>query len=267
MSDAGPRSPVMAKPAATVVLLREGRLEGVEAYFMRRPAASSFAPDAYVFPGGAVEPEDGDDGLLAGLVDFDVDERAARMGFDAGDDGRRQCLAYHVAAVRELFEETGLFLGTQRDATALGGDHATVVAAARGELVSGGSLRQIIERSGLRLGLGQLVYAAHFVSPLDYPKRFDVRFFVARCPGDQVAAVHAPEAVEGGWHPPEAILSRHAQGELKLMPPTRVMCARIATANDIEEVIDDLATSPVEPPRREPTTSADDRLDRHRRGR
>jgi 8-oxo-dGTP pyrophosphatase MutT (NUDIX family) len=47
-------------PAASVILLREGE-QGMEVLLLRRSAKASFAAEAWVFPGGGIEPEDGDD--------------------------------------------------------------------------------------------------------------------------------------------------------------------------------------------------------------
>ncbi len=47
------------RPAATVVLLRAGAA-GPEVLMVRRHRGSSFMADAYVFPGGRVEPADGE---------------------------------------------------------------------------------------------------------------------------------------------------------------------------------------------------------------
>jgi 8-oxo-dGTP pyrophosphatase MutT (NUDIX family) len=47
-------------PAASVILLRDGA-DGLEVLLLRRAAKASFAADAWVFPGGGVEPEDGED--------------------------------------------------------------------------------------------------------------------------------------------------------------------------------------------------------------
>jgi 8-oxo-dGTP pyrophosphatase MutT (NUDIX family) len=46
------------RPAATVVVLRDSPL-GPEVLMVRRTRGASFMADAYVFPGGRVEPEDG----------------------------------------------------------------------------------------------------------------------------------------------------------------------------------------------------------------
>ena len=50
---------VPARPAATVVILRDGG-EGIEAFMVVRHRAIEFAAGALVFPGGKVDPEDAD---------------------------------------------------------------------------------------------------------------------------------------------------------------------------------------------------------------
>jgi 8-oxo-dGTP pyrophosphatase MutT (NUDIX family) len=73
-------------PAASVVLLRDGE-EGLEVLMLRRTAKASFAPDAWVFPGGRIDPGDGaDPGSMA----------AARQG-----------------AARETLEEAGVVVDPQ----------------------------------------------------------------------------------------------------------------------------------------------------------
>ncbi len=49
-------------PAASVIVLREGA-DGMEVLLLRRSAKASFAAEAWVFPGGRVDPEDGADPL------------------------------------------------------------------------------------------------------------------------------------------------------------------------------------------------------------
>lgn len=71
-------TPAEPRPAATVVVLQPGA-RGPEVLMVRRHRGSSFMADAYVFPGGRVEPSDGE-----------------------GE------AAFAVAAARELREEAGL---------------------------------------------------------------------------------------------------------------------------------------------------------------
>ena len=51
------RTAVAVRPAATVLLLRDGP-SGLEVLMTRRSATASFAPGAYVFPGGGIDAAD-----------------------------------------------------------------------------------------------------------------------------------------------------------------------------------------------------------------
>jgi len=78
------RKPVTPRPAASVVLMRRGGKHGqraLEVLLLQRDPNAAFFPGAWVFPGGACEPEDGE-----------------------GVDGYRAC------AIRELREEAGIEL-------------------------------------------------------------------------------------------------------------------------------------------------------------
>jgi 8-oxo-dGTP pyrophosphatase MutT (NUDIX family) len=77
-------TPATPRPAASVVLLRRGgkhSQRALEVLLLKRTEAASFMPGAWVFPGGSVDPADGE-----------------------GPDGFRAC------AVRELREEAGIGL-------------------------------------------------------------------------------------------------------------------------------------------------------------
>ncbi|MFS2051417.1 NUDIX domain-containing protein, partial [Variovorax sp. CT11-76] len=51
------REPVAVRAAATVLLLRD-TASGIEVLMTRRSAKASFAPGAYVFPGGHIDAAD-----------------------------------------------------------------------------------------------------------------------------------------------------------------------------------------------------------------
>ncbi|MEX0620725.1 MAG: NUDIX hydrolase [Solirubrobacterales bacterium] len=59
--------PTTPRPAATVILLRDGvETESLEVLLLRRSAESRFMPNVWVFPGGSLDQEDGEG--LAGLA-------------------------------------------------------------------------------------------------------------------------------------------------------------------------------------------------------
>ena len=239
------RSPVVPRPAATVVLLRDHPDGGVEVYLLRRPGRSSFAPHAFVFPGGAVDAADGDDEVLGLAPGFDPETARTRMQLDSGERGRRACAAHHVAAVREVFEEAGVLLGRDADGGELAPGDAERLAAARRDLLAGTAFAPVLVRHRLQLAPEVLVYVAHFITPAMAPKRFDTRFFLARAPLVQAAAVHPGEATEGGWYPPGELSERHRGDLTALMPPTRIICNELAEHDSVDAALRDLGTRPV----------------------
>ena len=90
-----------ARPSSTVVLVRDADAVP-ELLMMRRHERSSFG-GAFAFPGGVLEPADNQ---IAEWCDGVTPSEAARLLSD--DDG----LAYFSAAIRELFEESGVLLAT-----------------------------------------------------------------------------------------------------------------------------------------------------------
>ena len=165
--------PVEPRPAATVVLLREGPA-GLEALLTQRPATMAFAPDVHVFPGGRVDAGRGAASLVARSV-ISPAEAAAALG---GDLEPGPALAAYVAAIRELFEEAGVLLA---DVGGPGPD-ATRGSAARSALLRGETtLAEVADELDLRLRTDRLVPLSRWVTPPTMPRRFDARFFAAAC--------------------------------------------------------------------------------------
>jgi 8-oxo-dGTP pyrophosphatase MutT (NUDIX family) len=91
------------RDAATVIVLRD-RDSDPAILMGQRGAQAAFMPNKFVFPGGAVDPQDASIPLAAPLPDL-CHQRLA----DDAPAGLQHALA--AAAIRELWEETGLVLG------------------------------------------------------------------------------------------------------------------------------------------------------------
>ncbi len=89
--------------AATVIVLRD-RMGDPSILMGQRGAKAAFMPNKFVFPGGAVDADDATVTLASPLNDL-----CHRRLADDAPDGLQHALA--TAAIRELWEETGLILG------------------------------------------------------------------------------------------------------------------------------------------------------------
>src|SRR5689334_7766124 len=152
---AGDAAEVPPVPAASVIVVRDSPLEVL---MIRRHSKSSFVPDAWVFPGGVVEPSDRAETELATM---------------------------RIAAARELFEESGIWLGAPlADADAK-----------RRKLLAGEiTFASLVGESPI--DLDQLVWTSRWITPVGVPKRFDTYFFLATVDRNAIASAENVEAVE-----------------------------------------------------------------------
>lgn len=213
----GWREPATPRPAATILLLRDGD-PGLQVLMTRRSATASFAPGAFVFPGGALDEADG--GAVA--------EAVVRARTDQDADHRR----YAAAALREAFEELGVLLAWQRGSDA----PCPPAAAAALDRSNAADFYGQLHAAGMELALDRTGWLSHWITDRDLPKRFDVRFFVAPMPDGQHADADGAEQFEPVWVNPADALARHEAGTFSMIFPTiRTLrqLARFARADDV----------------------------------
>jgi len=191
---AGDAAEVPAVPAASVILLRESPMEVL---MIRRHSKSSFVPDAWVFPGGVIEAND-----------YDLSD-----GTELG--------AMRVGAARELFEESGIWLGAP-----LAGAAEKRRALLAGEI----TFASLIDESPL--DLTKLVWTSRWITPVGVPKRFDTYFFLAVVGRDAVASPEKVEAVEVIWISPSEAIEK-----LQIVFPTLKNLEAIAGFRSAEELL------------------------------
>ena len=148
------------RDAATVIVLRD-RATNPMVLMGQRGAKAAFMPNKFVFPGGAVDPGDADVPLIAPLSD----QCTARLREDSAQDLSH---ALAIAAIRELWEETGL---------ALGRPGAWPVTPAEDW--------ESFAAKGLLPAADHMQFFFRAITPPGRPRRFDARFFLVDA--DQVA--------------------------------------------------------------------------------
>jgi recombination protein RecT len=207
------REPAVPRPAATVLLLRDGE-GGLEVLMTRRSPSASFAPGAYVFPGGGIDAADAQAHPLAARRPTQSDER----------------LTQAIAAIRESFEELGVLLARHADGRPVSPQEVA------GLDRHAPLLPQCRER-GLVLAADQVFLLAHWITDRDLPRRFDVPFLAARMPGWQAPVADEKEQFEPVWVRPADALERHAAGHFFMIFPTIRTLERLRAYGTVDAVL------------------------------
>jgi 8-oxo-dGTP pyrophosphatase MutT (NUDIX family) len=201
--------------AATVLLLRPAAAR-FEVFLVERSRAVAFMPSAWVFPGGRVDPADalpGHPGIVGGRA-------GAALGLPP-DEAR----AVLVGAVRETFEESGIWLGERRP------DDALRAALCRREQPA--ALADVLAASGARIDLDRLIPWSRWITPTAEPRRYDTWFFAAI--GGEGDGVHdAGETVASRWFPIDAAVAAAERGDLPMAPPTWWTLRQLAALPDLD---------------------------------
>ncbi len=203
-----------ARAASTILLVRDGEA-GLEVFLVQRHRRSGFLPNAWVFPGGQVDPADGQVSRVRGgaavLKQLGLPEDEAR--------------AYLVAGVRETFEEAGIWLGT-----------GTLPQSARAPLAAGQvSLDALLETHGAALELDRLAGWSWWVTPVVEPRRYDTRFLVAHVT-ERSGHHDDHETFASGWFRPGDLIGR-TLGAFPLAPPTWWTLCELADCSSSSDVL------------------------------
>ena len=236
------------RDAATVLVLDER--PDLHVLMLQRNARSVFVGNMWVFPGGAVDPEDAStqaDNTVAGLTDAAASQR---LGVTKGG------IAFWVAALRETFEEAGVLLAH----AAAPGDSTSGSSAAPGTSTPAGIIdlsaaavgeRFSLYRSEVNAGQRDFIstmvaedlhldgnnvhYIGRWVTPLGPPRRYDTKFFVTAMPTGQVPLHDNDEAVKHRWVRASDAIAMSESGEMVMMTPTLGMLKRLATYRSVAE--------------------------------
>jgi 8-oxo-dGTP pyrophosphatase MutT (NUDIX family) len=229
----------VARPAATIVLLRDGvqGLSGpnLEVFMVVRHHAIDFASGALVFPGGRVDEND-----------FALARDAALCPNPDGLD--TEAMAFRLAAIRETFEECGVLFARPRNSTALidGESLRAVERTHRAPLAEGRiSFADVLTAFNLLPATDLLAHFAHWITPRHQPKRYDTQFFLAAAPAEHLAVHDGAEAVDSLWITPRQVLADTAAGRFKLVFATQMNLMKLAHYGSAAEAIEAARTATV----------------------
>ncbi len=215
-----PATPV---PSATILMLRDSP-DGLETFMVVRHHQIDFASGALVFPGGKL-----DDG------DFVVREYCD--GVNGVDD---TTVGLMVGAIREAFEECGIFLAREKGASDLiSGERLTALEPYRNKLHQGElSLEAFLDQEQLTLACDKLQHFAHWITPPVLPKRFDTHFYLAVAPADHLAVHDGHESVDSVWISPADAARGANDGTYTIIFPTLANVEMLGESNSVESALE-----------------------------
>ena len=224
--------------ASTLVLIDDR--PDLQVLMLRRNAQSGFVADYWMFPGGALDEQDGhsDTDTLSRALSREDANRRLRI-----DDGARD---FWVAALRETFEEAGVLLASSREdgrcVDLRDVDVASRFTAHRASVERGGrTFVEILREEDLVLDVDTLHYIARWITPPGSPRRYDTRFFLAAMPPHQIAIHDNREAVHSEWIRPAEALRRFSAGESLMLPPTRGVLQVLSAFDECKRAVAEAA--------------------------
>lgn len=221
------------RTASTVLLLREAA-GGMEIFMVQRNRQIEFSSGALVFPGGSMDPNDHeiatDPALVADRGGLDTDTAAIRIG-----------------GIRETFEESGILLARPRGSSSLvSAEKADALGSQREELDAGEvSFADILREHNLTPAIDLLALFAHWITPVNLPKRFDTHFLLALAPADQIGRHDGRESVDSVWLSPKAALEAAESGRYNLPFPTIRNLIKLDKLPTAQAAMDFARTTPV----------------------
>jgi 8-oxo-dGTP pyrophosphatase MutT (NUDIX family) len=211
-------APATPKLASTVLLLRPGP----EVYLIRRASTMAFAAGMHAFPGGTVDPRDA--AVQPAWTGPAPAEWAARLGLD-----EPQARAVVSAAVREVFEESGVLLAGPDADTVVGDVSSPDWEAARVALIAREvGFAELLADRGLVLRSDLLTPWDRWLTPEFEPRRYDTYFFLARLPQRQRTRNVGGEAEQALWGRPGELI------DLPMFPPTRATLRALSEYDSID---------------------------------
>ena len=238
--------------SATVILLRkgfhqptadqEGVFASLETLMVQRSTQMGFAGGAIVFPGGKIDKADY--GMLAslGAGGSESDVHASQH--------EQQSSVTKIAAIRELFEETGILLASFEGhplSPAMWRENDLGSLKRRKEInLSAKLFFKFLQDFELEINLDALTGFAQWRTPPNLHRRFDTHFYLAQMPEEQSVLADGEESTEALWASPSEFLEMGKSGERKIIFPT----ARILELLALDKTYDDILSRTRNRPKR-----------------
>ncbi|NOZ42892.1 MAG: NUDIX domain-containing protein [Alphaproteobacteria bacterium] len=214
--------PAMPRDSASVLIIRDGeshpRHGCLQILMVKRHHNIKFAGGAYVFPGGKLDPAD-------------------RLSENNADAVPADFRGFRHAALREVFEETGLLIGTRHGQPVSEAMRRKLDEEFRPAIIERQiTLANFLDRSGICFDRCRPF--ARWITPKIYPLRYDTRFFLCLAPAGQIPSPDGHEITAVQWMHPMTLVE---ESDGILMFPTMMNLKKLGQAKSVAEAFERLA--------------------------
>uniref|UniRef100_A0A1I7TJY0 Nudix hydrolase domain-containing protein n=2 Tax=Caenorhabditis tropicalis TaxID=1561998 RepID=A0A1I7TJY0_9PELO len=166
---------------------------------LRRGETAKFMPNTMVFPGGVIDKSD------------------SKMGDE-----------FRIAAVRELFEESGVLLTKNGWQTSANNSEMTKM---KSDIVSDASKFRNLSET---VCADKLIDWTTFITPANYPRRFLTKFYLVLIDDEPAIDLCTSEMSDYSWIDPKDCVDEAYSGKYALPPPQVYELTRLSQIKDWE---------------------------------
>lgn len=229
------------RSASTVVLCRDvdGPDGSFEVFMTQRRRNLPFLGGFYVFPGGEMDEEDYHSESLDRCIGITTEEAHKIIS----DDDPQKSLGHYIAAIRELYEETGVLLAY--DAFVNYPDLKDTMVKEKFDghrkMINDAkmTMKDMMEEEELYYATDNLTYFYHKLAPKIAPVRFHARFFFVKIPEGQTPTPYEHEIEDCEWLTPKQTLSKLREREIIMAPPTITSLRILTKCEKLEDLLEE----------------------------
>uniref|UniRef100_A0A182W8Y7 Nudix hydrolase domain-containing protein n=1 Tax=Anopheles minimus TaxID=112268 RepID=A0A182W8Y7_9DIPT len=244
--------------ASLIILARDGsksRAQKINCNYkvlvFKRPARTSFMPNAVVFPGGAFDKQDsaiGWSSLLPTTITQPLTKVSGPRSFIFEADGQEQLdrnISLRLCAIRETFEELGILLAKRLEESNEPG-YGTAIKCNSPDIISWQKyvhdgqkqFRELCDRMMIVPDVLNLYEWSTWITPtILHKKRFETAFFLIALDALPEVLPESSEVQQYFWDTPTNMLEAHHADRIWLTPPQACELKRLSYLEDIDQVV------------------------------
>ena len=171
-------------------------------------------------------------GMVAQLEDAPEPRRAVSVILVRQREAGLEVFVQHRALTMDFAPGAVVFPGGRVDET-----DATHAYDSADGVLRACAVREVAEETGARINAADLIPWDRWITPIGYPKRFDVEFFILPVE-DGAQFVHATrEATHSEWLGVDALVNSVENGSLWMVPPTRTIVDELSALGSLDAVV------------------------------